>query len=210
MRATLLVGSSILIQIHRVARAQRTNWSRRHIPKKLCQHCGREEAVPYFFTIDRLRQHAAGCQSVRLRCASRRQKTQQVRGEWEKIRQENGQCRHLWCWCHHWQQYCERHFLVGSRCECFYGVVKKILGSERWCWLRWDMVTERVIGHTRLHGKGRFGNTELKFLSYLGIRSDDLYFSTKLHFSFVHVLGFGLTIEPIGILSYFTTPSTKF
>jgi hypothetical protein len=54
-------ASWILIQIHRVARAQRTNRSRRHIPKKLCQHCGREEAVPCFLTIDGLRQHAVGC-----------------------------------------------------------------------------------------------------------------------------------------------------
>ena len=47
-----------------------------------------------------------------------------------------------------------------------------------------------------------FGNTELKFLSYLGIRSDDLHFFTKLNCSFVLVRGFGLAIRPIGILSY--------
>jgi hypothetical protein len=113
-RDPFLEWSSILIQIYRVARAQRTNWPRRHIPKKLCQHCGREEAVPCFLTIDGLRQHAAGRQSIRLRYANRRQKAQQVRGEWEKIRQENGQCRHLWCRCHHWQQHCKWHFLGGS------------------------------------------------------------------------------------------------
>lgn len=45
------------------------------------------------------------------------------------------------------------------------------------------MVTEKGIGQARLHGKGVFGNTELKFLSYLGIRSDDPRFFTKLNCS---------------------------
>ena len=74
------------------------------------------------------------------------------------------------------------------------------------------MVTERVIGHARLHGKGVSETQKLKFLFYFGIRSDDLYFSTKLTFFLcVHVLGFGLTIEPDrGILSYFTAHSTMF
>jgi hypothetical protein len=71
-------------------------------------------------------------------------------------------------------------------------------------------VTERASDKARLHGKGVSEIQKLKFLSYFGIRSDDIYFLTKLHFSFVHVLGFGLAIEPIGILSYFTAHSTKF
>jgi hypothetical protein len=44
------------------------------------------------------------------------------------------------------------------------------------------MVTEKASDKARLHGKGVSETQKLKFLSYLGIRSDDLYFLTNLQF----------------------------
>ena len=109
----------LLTILCRVARAQRENWSRRHLPTELCQHRGGEETLPGNVSISRIRESSTGSQPVRCYGPSRGPEAEQVRRERQEIRQEDGQCCHFRCWCYYRQQHREWHIL-GCATRLFY------------------------------------------------------------------------------------------
>ena len=116
----MIVCTNQTIRLHllirfRVAGAERTNSTRRHIPSFVHRRRRRKRPTRYF-TISPLRlwQHASSHNTTNLRLLIRPQpKAISTRRTWQEIWQEDGQCRYLRRWSHDRQQHRERHFLNG-------------------------------------------------------------------------------------------------